>query len=219
MSIIYNITWSYRASNQSPIIVGGTVDAQSVPAEKVGKTTLEFNGPRHQDFTTELLNLKPVPQLPFQPTFEFLASGLSLVNPDGRLTIRNYNNTWVSVWPPVIPPVQPPVIPPVEPPVIPPGQSYTATISTSANSVTVGGTFTIRGVVFDYGSFITAVINFLIMAFVLFLLVKAMNKMMSLGKKKEEPAPTTKDCPYCFSKISVKATRCPFCTTELVDKK
>ena len=85
--------------------------------------------------------------------------------------------------------------------------------------VTVGGTFTIRGVVFDYGSFITAVINFLIMAFVLFLLVKAMNKMMSLGKKKDEPAPTTKDCPYCFSKISVKATRCPFCTTELVDKK
>ena len=72
---------------------------------------------------------------------------------------------------------------------------------------------------FDYGSFITAVINFLIMAFVLFLLVKAMNKMMSLGKKKEEPAPTTKDCPYCFSKISVKATRCHFCTTELVDKK
>ena len=70
-----------------------------------------------------------------------------------------------------------------------------------------------------YGKFITAVINFLIMAFVLFLLVKAMNKMMSLGKKKEEPAPTTKDCPYCFSKISVKATRCPFCTTELVDKK
>ena len=90
---------------------------------------------------------------------------------------------------------------------------------TNGEGVTVGGTFTIRGVVFDYGSFITAVINFLIMAFVLFLLVKAMNKMMSLGKKKEEPAPTTKDCPYCFSKISVKATRCPFCTTELVDKK
>ena len=50
--------------------------------------------------------------------------------------------------------------------------------------------FAIRGVIFDYGSFITA-INFLIMAFVLFLVVKAMNKMMSLGKK-EEPAPTTK---------------------------
>ena len=63
---------------------------------------------------------------------------------------------------------------------------------TNGEGVTVGGTFTIRGVVFDYGSFITAVINFLIMAFVLFLLVKAMNKMMSLGKKKEEPAPTTR---------------------------
>lgn len=56
---------------------------------------------------------------------------------------------------------------------------------TNGEGVTVGGTFTIRGVVFDYGSFITAVINFLIMAFVLFLLVKAMNKMMSLGKKKK----------------------------------
>ena len=54
---------------------------------------------------------------------------------------------------------------------------------TNGEGVTVGGTFTIRGVVFDYGSFITAVINFLIMAFVLFLLVKAMNKMMSLRKK------------------------------------
>ena len=55
---------------------------------------------------------------------------------------------------------------------------------TNGEGVTVGGTFTIRGVVFDYGSFITAVINFLIMAFVLFLLVKAMNKMMSLRRKK-----------------------------------
>ena len=62
---------------------------------------------------------------------------------------------------------------------------------TNGEGVTVGGTFTIRGVVFDYGSFITAVINFLIMAFVLFLLVKAMNKMMSLGKKNaSEPSAT-----------------------------
>lgn len=85
--------------------------------------------------------------------------------------------------------------------------------------VTVGGTFTIRGIVFDYGAFITAVINFLIMAFILFLLVKAMNKMMNLGKKKDEPAPTTKECPYCFSKISIKATRCPCCTAQLDIKK
>ncbi|MDD6334473.1 MAG: large conductance mechanosensitive channel protein MscL [Clostridia bacterium] len=88
----------------------------------------------------------------------------------------------------------------------------------NGEGVTVGGTFVIRGVTFDYGAFITAVINFLIMAFVLFLMVKAMNKMMSLGKKKEEPkAPTTKECPYCFSKISVKATRCPCCTTVLTE--
>ena len=88
----------------------------------------------------------------------------------------------------------------------------------NGEGVTVGGTFVIRGVTFDYGAFITAVINFLIMAFVLFLMVKAMNKMMSLGKKKEEPkAPTTKECPYCFSKISVKATRCPCCTTGLTE--
>lgn len=89
----------------------------------------------------------------------------------------------------------------------------------NGEGVTVGGTFTIRGVVFDYGAFITAVINFLIMAFVLFLLVKAMNKMMSLGKKNEELAPTTKECPYCFSKISIKATRCPCCTAQLDIKK
>ena len=56
----------------------------------------------------------------------------------------------------------------------------------NGEGVTVGGTFVVRGVTFDYGAFITAVINFLIMAFVLFLMVKAMNKMMSLEKKKEE---------------------------------
>ena len=71
----------------------------------------------------------------------------------------------------------------------------------------------------DYGAFISAVINFVIMAFVVFLLVKAVNAAMNLGKKKEEPAPTTKECPYCFSKISIKATRCPCCTAQLDIKK
>ena len=86
----------------------------------------------------------------------------------------------------------------------------------NGEGVTVGGTFVVRGVTFDYGAFITAVINFLIMALVLFLMVKAMNKMMSLGKKKEEPkAPTTKECPYCLSQIPVKATRCAHCTSEV----
>ena len=75
--------------------------------------------------------------------------------------------------------------------------------------------------VFNYGSFITAVINFIIMAFVIFLLIKGVNKLTSLGKKKAEapaPAPTTKKCPYCMSEIDINATRCPNCTSELNNK-
>lgn len=67
----------------------------------------------------------------------------------------------------------------------------------------------------NYGAFITAIINFLIIAIILFLMIKAMNKLMSIGKKKEEAAPTTKTCPYCKSEIAIDATRCPHCTSEL----
>ena len=71
----------------------------------------------------------------------------------------------------------------------------------------------------NYGNFITVVINFLIMAFVVFTLVKALNKMTEITKKeekdKEEEKPTTKECPYCKSIISIDATRCPHCTSEL----
>ena len=76
-------------------------------------------------------------------------------------------------------------------------------------------------VVIQYGAFITAVINFLIMAFVIFLLVKAINKVMSIGKKKEEvvEAVTTKKCDYCKSEIDIEATRCPHCTSELKEEK
>ena len=63
---------------------------------------------------------------------------------------------------------------------------------------------------FNYGSFISNVINFIIMAFVVFMFVKLMNK---LSHKEEAPAaPTTKKCPYCQSEISIEATRCPHCT-------
>ena len=72
--------------------------------------------------------------------------------------------------------------------------------------------------VWAYGAFITAVINFLVMAFVVFLLVKAINKVQTIGKKKEEPAPTTKKCPFCLSEIAIKATRCPHCTSELPEE-
>ena len=68
----------------------------------------------------------------------------------------------------------------------------------------------------NYGAFITAIINFLIIAMILFLMLKAMNKLMTIGKKKEEEAaPTEKECPYCKMKIAIEATRCPHCTSEL----
>ncbi|MBQ1453566.1 MAG: large conductance mechanosensitive channel protein MscL [Ruminococcus sp.] len=74
----------------------------------------------------------------------------------------------------------------------------------------------VNGANIMYGKFITAIINFLIMALIIFLMVKGINKIMSLGKKKEEePAPTTKVCPFCCTEIDIKATRCPHCTSEL----
>ena len=67
-----------------------------------------------------------------------------------------------------------------------------------------------------YGAFITAIINFLIMAFIIFLMVKGINKMMSIGKKKEEePAPTTKKCPHCCEEVNIEATKCPHCTGDI----
>lgn len=67
-----------------------------------------------------------------------------------------------------------------------------------------------------YGNFITAVINFLIMAFIVFLLMRSINKLTSkLAPKKEEAAPTEKECPYCKTKIAIAATRCPNCTSNL----
>ena len=67
-------------------------------------------------------------------------------------------------------------------------------------------------VTINYGVFVNTVINFIIVAFVIFLMVRSMNK---LKRKEEEPAePTTKDCPYCFSQIPIKATRCPHCTSQ-----
>ncbi len=68
-----------------------------------------------------------------------------------------------------------------------------------------------------FGNFIAAIINFLIMALIIFLMVKAINKFMSLKKKEEkaEEEATTKTCPFCCSEIDIKATRCPHCTSEL----
>jgi large conductance mechanosensitive channel len=69
-------------------------------------------------------------------------------------------------------------------------------------------------VTLNYGLFINKIISFLIVAFALFLVIRSMNKM----KRKAEavPAePTTKECPFCFTMIPIKAVRCPNCTSEL----
>ena len=69
-------------------------------------------------------------------------------------------------------------------------------------------------VTINFGVFINAVVSFLIVAFVMFLLARSINRM----KKEEEtpPAePTTKDCPYCLSTVAIGATRCPHCTSQL----
>ena len=71
-----------------------------------------------------------------------------------------------------------------------------------------------RGIpVVAYGQFINDIINFLIIGFVIFLVVKAYNRLKS--KQPTDAAPTTKDCPYCLSTIPLKATRCKECTSQL----
>ena len=82
------------------------------------------------------------------------------------------------------------------------GQSYP-----SLAAATAAGAATI-----NYGVFLTNVLDFLIIAFFIFLMVKAMNAM---EKKPAPAAPTTKECPRCFTQIPIKATRCPNCTSEL----
>jgi large conductance mechanosensitive channel len=75
-----------------------------------------------------------------------------------------------------------------------------------------GLSFTVGSASITYGNFINNIIDFLVIAFVIFMIVKAAN-----AAKKPEPAaePTVKECPYCFSTISIKATRCPNCTSEI----
>jgi len=76
--------------------------------------------------------------------------------------------------------------------------------------------FTVGAAVVKWGAFVQSIIDFAIVAFVIFMLARTMNNM-----KKKEPAPaareapTTKECPHCFSVISIKAKRCPNCTSEL----
>lgn len=112
------------------------------------------------------------------------------------------------------------------------GGAFTTIVNSLVNDVTMplitlvtGGTdfsglnFTLKGegesaIVLSLGNFIGAIINFLLIALVVFLFVRGVNKLRR--KKEEAPAaPTTKKCPYCFEEIPIEATRCPHCTSEL----
>lgn len=74
-------------------------------------------------------------------------------------------------------------------------------------------------VTLNYGKFITAVVNFLIMAFVIFVIIKMVNRAASIvPKTEEEEEVTTKVCPFCKSEISIDACRCPNCTSVLDEK-
>jgi large conductance mechanosensitive channel len=87
-----------------------------------------------------------------------------------------------------------------------PAGPYTALADAqSAGAVTV-----------NYGLFINAIITFLIVAFAMFLLIRAINRLQERNKKdQDEAAPTTKDCPFCFTSIPLQASRCPNCTSKL----
>ncbi|MCL5612028.1 MAG: large conductance mechanosensitive channel protein MscL [Chloroflexi bacterium] len=75
-----------------------------------------------------------------------------------------------------------------------------------------GLAFTVGSAKVTYGNFINNAIDFIIIAFVIFIMVRVLNK---LQKPAPAPAPTTKDCPYCFTAIPIPATRCPHCTSEI----
>ncbi len=80
----------------------------------------------------------------------------------------------------------------------------------------VGLAIVVKGQTLDFGKFISAIINFIIIAFIIFLIVKSANKAKAISKKKEEEEEevTTKTCPFCKSEIDIEATKCPHCTAD-----
>lgn len=84
------------------------------------------------------------------------------------------------------------------------------------NELTGAASYTWQDVGGFASAFLSAVVNFIIMAFILFCLMRGINKLLTIGKKPEAPAaPTTKKCPYCKTEIDIEATRCPYCTSQL----
>ncbi len=85
-----------------------------------------------------------------------------------------------------------------------------------------GGTFTelskakeAGAVTINYGVFLTTMIDFLIISFVIFMLIRTVNRLTEGEEEEAEPEPTSRDCPYCKTKIAIDATRCPNCTSQL----
>ena len=88
---------------------------------------------------------------------------------------------------------------------LPAGPYPTLTDAQSAGAVTV-----------NYGLFINTMISFLIVALAMFFIIRAINRLRERSREeKPEPAPTAKDCPFCFTSIPMQATRCPHCTSQL----
>lgn len=83
------------------------------------------------------------------------------------------------------------------------------------NFFTGGKMYSLQDIAGFASAFISSVVNFLIMAFILFCLLKMFNRLMSIGKKEEAVVLTTKICPYCQSEIHIQASRCPHCTSQL----
>ncbi|WKY48073.1 large conductance mechanosensitive channel protein MscL [Eubacteriaceae bacterium ES3] len=78
--------------------------------------------------------------------------------------------------------------------------------------------WSVAGVEIRYGAFLTAVINFVIMAFVIFLMLKLVKRLKGLKKEQAKEEKKTKTCPYCFTDIAIKASRCPNCTSALKEQ-
>jgi large conductance mechanosensitive channel len=70
-------------------------------------------------------------------------------------------------------------------------------------------------VTINYGTFINSLISFLIVALAMFILIRAINRLQQGKEDEQQSQPTTRDCPYCLSAIPLKASRCPFCTSQL----
>lgn len=97
-------------------------------------------------------------------------------------------------------------------------ESFINPIINSIGGAEVAGHIEIFGTgqYIEYGAFLTAVVNFIIMAFVIFMIMKGINALSKLGKKEDAAvAVLTRKCPYCFGEIDIKATKCMHCTSDV----